>query len=509
MTSMLLAPVLLFPAFSPVLPSRMRMATPVMTRPGPMTMASNRPVPLTGQTLQAALKIRSDLTGSAYAIYWSEQGDIIQATGVYAAEPNAKSFVDGSKTFTLDAQGAGPVAFVYKTGNTFFIDDVRNSNLKRKELALRFGVSQVALIPFEAGVLEIGNMRTSKQWPDIPQAPFLPKAKLRQAFEDLGALYAIYWQPDLTTNEVRVAASYENPRDIALRQALRGDGGSFVKISKELTFELGGPGPVQEVLRTGKELVVGFDDDSGNYACKSMKRASYAKEFGLCFADFVPVTDADGVRVGVMEFGVATTSVLNPVTLEATLQMQTQSATAAYGIYWKQEGNTARPIRSFTSPWYKDMQKQKGSLYTFTDISQETTVDVTGPSPLAQAIRTRSKVYVPDMSAANDERAYVAPEYDIASVAYVPVVGGVFEYGVPAGVWSGERDALAQTIPNEEVDAALASGATYMMFWKVDEASGNFRVAASYERAANVLNEAAKDGDSYIKSSAATVLDLK
>ena len=62
----------------------------------------------------------------------------------------------------------------------------------------------------------------------------------------------------------------------------------------------------------------------------------------------------------------------------------------------------------------------------------------------------------------SDDRAAVAREYFIGSIAYVPVVGGVIEYGVPgdAGWWANENEALAQTIPNEEIDEALASGAT-------------------------------------------------
>eukprot|EP00966_Prymnesium_polylepis_P083552 1935484-Prymnesium_polylepis.1 len=120
-----------------------------------------------------------------------------------------------------------------------------------------------------------------------------------------------------------------------------------------------------------------------------MKRASYAKEFQLCFADFVPVKGEN--EIGVLEFGVASTAELNPVTLDATLQMQVQSATAAFGVYWKTEGKTARPIKTFTSPWYAERLRAQGKQYTFVDITQQTTVDLTDDTPIAKAIRTRSK----------------------------------------------------------------------------------------------------------------------
>ena len=171
-----------------------------------------------------------------------------------------------------------------------------------------------------------------------------------------------------------VIAHYQNPREVQLQLALRGDGESFVKISRELTLDLDAEGPVQQALRTGQEVVIGFDDDDAYPLCKSMKRAAYAKEFQICFADFVPVKD--GNQLGVLEFGVSTAAELNPVTLDATLQMQVQSTTAAFGVYWKTEGTTARPIKTFTSPWYAEQLKAQGRQYTFVDITEQTTASL-------------------------------------------------------------------------------------------------------------------------------------
>ena len=92
------------------------------------------------------------------------------------------------------------------------------------------------------------------------------------------------------------------------------------------------PNPVQESLRTGKEEIVDFENDDA-YPCKSMRRSAFAKEFQLAFADFVPVKD--GNQLGVLEFGFSSSSELNPITLDATLQMQVQSTTSAFGVYWK------------------------------------------------------------------------------------------------------------------------------------------------------------------------------
>ena len=106
---------------------------------------------------------------------------------------------------------------------------------------------------------------------------------------------------------------------------------------------------MQESLRTGKEVIVDFENDDA-YPCKSMRRSAFAKEFQLAFADFVPVKE--GNQLGVLEFGFSSSSELNPITLDATLQMQVQSTTSAFGVYWKTDGSTARPVKAVASPWY-------------------------------------------------------------------------------------------------------------------------------------------------------------
>ena len=110
--------------------------------------------------------------------------------------------------------------------------------LVAKELAFKTGVSQVVMLPFEAGVIEFGNTRAMPQWGAIPDAPYMPKAPLRKAFESLSALYVVYWKADRATNKLRVIADYENPRETALRRVLRSDDESFVKISRRLELDV-------------------------------------------------------------------------------------------------------------------------------------------------------------------------------------------------------------------------------------------------------------------------------
>jgi hypothetical protein len=104
-------------------------------------------VPLTGQTLAAALKLRCDNAGAAYAIYWTRVRDEIVAAGSHVSTGSAKRYVDGSMGVVLDALGDGPIASVKRSQHPMFIPDVISSDLKRKDLAFRSGVSQVNSSP--------------------------------------------------------------------------------------------------------------------------------------------------------------------------------------------------------------------------------------------------------------------------------------------------------------------------------------------------------------------------
>ena len=518
----------LLPSFSPLLGGAPPLWTHEAARPAfaaPLTgarsdadvrmlsAAAQRGVPLTGQTLDAALKLRCDLTGAQYAIYWNQVRGEMVATGFYAAVGSGEDgFVEASSKFILDANGNGPVAAVKRTGEPYFIEEVAASTLKRKELARKFGVTQVAMIPYEDGVLEFGNSAKHEQWPGIPSAPLIPKQNLRQAFEDLGALYAIYWKVDGTS--LNVAAEYENPNDVKKRLQLRNDGNSFTKVSRGITLSTDGDGPAATALRDQKEVVVAFGEGTSEIysACQSMKRAGAAKEFGICDIHFVPVEDPDTGDPGVLEYGVSTIAELNPVTLEATLKMQADSSGAGYAIYWKQEGGKATVAVSYVSDRYKAELKAAGKTFSFVDASETTAVQLDDPTPAGQALRTRQKFFVKEASKCSDSRASVADDYLIESIAYVPVVGGIIEYGTTTSAgspsWKDESQALKQTMPNEEIDYALSKGSTYMIFWQRDENAELYRQSAFYERPANALSNDAENKDSYVKACAKVTMGI-
>lgn len=89
----------------------------------------------------------------------------------------------------------GPIATVLKTNAPLFIKDVATSNLQRKDLAIKYGIGQIAFVPFEGGILEFGtsNGASTADWKEMPQCPTMPKAAMRRGFENLGASYNIFW----------------------------------------------------------------------------------------------------------------------------------------------------------------------------------------------------------------------------------------------------------------------------------------------------------------------------
>mmetsp|Transcript_69921 Transcript_69921/g.210081 ORF Transcript_69921/g.210081 Transcript_69921/m.210081 type:complete len:329 (+) Transcript_69921:250-1236(+) len=107
-------------------------------------------------------------------------------------------------------------------------------------------------------------------------------------------------------------------------------------------------------------------------------------------------------------------------------------------------------------------------------------------------------------------RAQLAEDLLVESIAFVPVLGGVIEYGTTHGpstaTWTSEEDAFRQIIPNEEIEMAISEGATYIIFWKGDVKAGTYNVGAAFERPANKLSVVKDTGESYITKSGETTL---
>merc|ERR1711871_1319562 len=167
--------------------------------------------------------------------------------------------------------------------------DVKTSSLKRKDIAMKYGIQQIAWVPMEGGVMEFGTSEgpSTADWDSLPKCPTMPKAEIRKGFENLGASYCLFWQNK--NMQFSVVAEYTTASRKEALQQTRGDSKTFASESKAFFLDAKGDGPVATAARTGEEVVI--SDVS------TMKRASLAREFGIAKVHLVPVEG------GVLEYG--------------------------------------------------------------------------------------------------------------------------------------------------------------------------------------------------------------
>lgn len=421
--------------------------------------------PLTGTTLQAALKMRCDTSGAVYAIYWANENGKLVVAGDYV--PDARraalktkglngSFAEESEAFSPDVSGEGPVASVYKTKQPLLIKDIASSNMKRKDLATKYGIRQVCFIGFEAGVLEYGTSEDScsATWEEMPECPLIPKAALRRGYENLGASYSMFWAKQ--GDKFKVVADYVTDSRKKSLKAARGDDETFCSKSREIILDAGGDGPVAKASRTGEEVTV--------YPPFQMQRAALAEEFGIQRIHFVP---AEG---GVLEYGTPANTYLSGPTLAASLKMRCDTSGAAYALYWQDTDGKATVTGDYVTPARAAALKAKGKTDSFAEASKAYTLDAAGSGPVATVLKTREPLYIQDVATCDFmKRGGLAVELGIKSICLVPVQGGVLEYGTSDGPcsadWTCMEDARQAIMPKAELEKAFDSGATSATFW--------------------------------------------
>jgi len=110
--------------------------------------SGKKTVPLTGDTLQAGLKMRCDMSGASYAIYWANQKGKLKVVDSYKSANYKKelagrgvqeSWGDASKPFALDTKGKGPIAQVLRDGEPLLIKNVGEST--QHDGSLRFSTA--------------------------------------------------------------------------------------------------------------------------------------------------------------------------------------------------------------------------------------------------------------------------------------------------------------------------------------------------------------------------------
>jgi len=463
-------------------------------QPSPMP-SSNA---LHGSTLQALLKMRCDLIGGQYAIFWNRENGKLVVEGDYATDEFRQQFPDNtyaheSETFIHSVSDTFCVSLCYSSGNPVFEPDVANSNLERREVALKYGIQQICLIPFEGGILECGS--TGKPWDSMPSCPDLPVAAVRRAFERICAAYCLYWVKD--GDEFKAVSDYVPEARKASIQRMLGED-TFSTRSKEYVLQANGQGPVATCFRKGVEEEL---DESG---ANNMKRVALVREYAIQRLYFVPTAS------GVVEFGVPFNIQVSSETLEASLKMQCELSGAGYALYWtlaKPSGyepwvEKAVVAGSYVSEAREAVLRAEGRTSSCVEESKAYVLDASTPSPTFAALQTKKPLYLQEaVECEVFERRELFRTYNIGSVAFEPMPGGVLEFGTTKGPctsdWGSIDDARGALVPFDVLEEAFTAGATHTIFWR--QVGDELVPSASYiipERA-RMLQQARGDTKSY------------
>jgi hypothetical protein len=262
---------------------------------------------LAGHVLQAALKMRCDVAGSGYAIYWTEVDGMFVVSGDYVTPERRKalrdrglstSFADASRHIALSSSGSGPVATCARHGQPTYVQDVKTCTaMARHGLAAEYNVESICCVPVLGGVVEFGTSAgpETASWTEMPDCPEMPKLEMRKAFDELGAVYVIFWQ--VSGESFVVSADYVTPDHERTMRNRHGSDVSFCSLSRMFALPVDGQGYIARAARSGKEFVVA--DAASD---PKLTRQKLAQEFGIGEVRIVPVSG------GVLEYGMARAS---------------------------------------------------------------------------------------------------------------------------------------------------------------------------------------------------------
>jgi hypothetical protein len=230
-----------------------------------------------------------------------------------------------------------------------------------------------------------------------------------------------------------------------------------------------------------------------------MKRAKLAREFGIGSVYLVPVEG------GVLEYGTPAKDYLRGPLMAASLKMRCDTSGAGYAIYWKESCGELTITGSYlTDAWKKELM-EAGREKSFAEASFGTKLAAKGDGPVASCFQSQEPVYVQEVARSNMQRKDHAIKCGIKSVCFVPVAGGVMEYGASDGPgtadWTTIEDARTAIMPKAEMKRAFANGATHLIFWKRDGdvyVSGAWFLTVERVRA---LKASGGDGKSYTSES--------
>jgi len=423
---------------------------------------------VTGETLEAMLKMACDWSGACYSIYWTRASDDLVVTADYVTpelrvaqliQGKRGSFAGASERFRLPVSGSGPVASVYKSGEPVFISEpATRIDLSRRDIAKEYGITSMGFIPCGGGVLEIGT--SQGPWSSLPIRS-MPVQELQEAFAKLGAKYAMLWEAQ--DGHFSVVADFVAASEAAARRSLRGDDKTFCSESRRVRLPAEGHGPVARANATGK---VSFTSKPGQD--QRLVRRSMAKEFNIHNMHCFPVSE--GL---VLECGVPANSTLTGNALAAALQMQCDISGAGYAIYWTDAGGELVVAGTYVTPARQAALLGQGKEGSFASAGKAFRLPTAGSGPVATVYATGEPMFIEDVCACDQlRRQEIANHYGIASMNLSPFAGGVLELGTSKGPETADwnKAPAMPSMPTPMLQQCFdEEGAAYAILWLEEE----------------------------------------
>jgi hypothetical protein len=152
----------------------------------------------------------------------------------------------------------------------------------------------------------------------------------------------------------------------------------------------------------------------------------------------------------------------------------------SYVMFWAATDGQFRAVADHVAPWrLTELSERRGDHKTFCTESYGFPLDPAGVGPVAQAAHTNEKVVVHEAGKCNLlKRAPLAKEFGIGDITFIPVLGGVLEYGTPVEPKDMAMEEIEQFVNAQGATPSFA----YCMFWATDVAEKeiSFRVIADY-----------------------------
>jgi hypothetical protein len=204
-------------------------------------------------------------------------------------------------------------------------------------------------------------------------------------------------------------------------------------------------------------------------------------------------------------------------TLRAALKWQCDATGAGYAIFWTQSGTGQLVVTGdYTTDQRRQALRSQGMESSFAIDSEGFMINSQSDDPVAMCFKTKSHVFLNKASQAEMLRADLAKKYMIAQIAFVPFEGGVMEYGTSEGAetasWPNNFAKIpkAPTLPKAEMRYAYDSlGASYTMFWGLDDSRKSYTIVAEHVTTARraALKLVRGDGKTFCSESRAFAID--